>query len=52
MPSLIEVEVTPASDFSEMACAGITESESADAAITAEVTRYFRLFFLIIFFLP
>jgi len=49
---LIVVEVTPISDRGEIACAGITESESAAAAVTAEVTRNFRRVVLIIFFLP
>lgn len=48
----MEVEVTPTSDLRDMACAGIADSESPTAATTAEVTRYFRRFFLIIFFLP
>jgi hypothetical protein len=52
MPSLIEVEETPISERGEIACAGITESVSAVAAITAEVTRNFRRVVLIIFFLP
>ena len=52
MPSLIAVEVTPTSERGEIACAGITESESAVAAITAEATRNFRRVVLIIFFLP
>jgi hypothetical protein len=52
MPSLIEVDVTPVCERGEIACAGITDSESAVAVITAEVTRNFRRVVLIIFFLP